>query len=634
MTGGGQMYIVYSMQPERPSPVSRASLTDLVAEAIFARLAAGDLKPGDRLAEVALAQELEVSRTPVREALQRLTTLGLLSRDTYRGSRVAQLSLAQLCQVYEVRESLEGTAAGVFALRAGPQERAELRALWRRMQRARAEGDARAVRGHDFEFHRQIIRGGGNEYLAGAGHAEALMLLAFLVRRSRDDEAPQDIPSTQDPHAHVLAAIEARDGVAAEAAMRAHVRDTRLTLAQALPAEEHRRLYPPHNPPGEVTFVTRASMTGRERIEAAVRHEEPDRVPISPRTGAYLTHRHGRGDLATEMAQFPDMDHMWIVYDGTPNYIGSYPDAYDLPEVEVEQTKYSEGEYQVVERTFHTPAGRLSDRTKIPPSGREYGVSPNPIKTEYLVKAPEDLGRLSYLLPPPNRDFGFVHDLQAQLGDKGVVMVRVAGALDHQAGDARDMQDIMTDYYDDRAFFDAELDIHHRRSLELIRNIHEAGIPWIFGSWYYTSVSAGWSPRIYEEVFIPMIREHVQLTHSYDGLYDLYDDGKLSRTMTMVADAGVDVLETCTPPPVGDFDLAEAKATIGAVTTLKGYVDLLYVVKHGTPELIERTIQEAMEIARPGGGWICGTSDSFREGTPDENMAAYWRACLEYGRYE
>jgi uroporphyrinogen decarboxylase len=93
------------------------------------------------------------------------------------------------------------------------------------------------------------------------------------------------------------------------------------------------------------------------------------------------------------------------------------------------------------------------------------------------------------------------------------------------------------------------------------------------------------------------------------------------------------VLETCTPPPVGDFDLVLAKQKIGGRTTLKGYVDLLYVVKHGTPALVEETVREAMEIAKPGGGFIIGSSDSFREGTPVENIAAYFEACKRYGVY-
>jgi len=103
--------------------------------------------------------------------------------------------------------------------------------------------------------------------------------------------------------------------------------------------------------------------------------------------------------------------------------------------------------------------------------------------------------------------------------------------------------------------------------------------------------------------------------------------------MEMIADTGIDVLETCTPAPVGDFDLAEAKERIGHRTTIKGYVDLLYVMKHGTPELVEKTVREAMAIAKPGGGFIIGSSDSFREGTPRENICTYFEACKKYGKY-
>ena len=146
--------------------------------------------------------------------------------------------------------------------------------------------------------------------------------------------------------------------------------------------------------------------------------------------------------------------------------------------------------------------------------------------------------------------------------------------------------------------------------------------------------SSGWSPSLFEELFVPQIREHVELTHSYGAFYDYYDDGKLADTMEMIADAGVDVLETCTPPPVGDFDLAEAKARIGSKTTIKGYVDLLYVIKHGTPDMVDDTVKQAMSVGKAGGGFILGSSDSFREGTPPGNLEAYWRACKRYGVYD
>ncbi len=374
-------------------------------------------------------------------------------------------------------------------------------------------------------------------------------------------------------------------------------------------------------------------MTSRERILATIRHEEPDRVPISPRVYAWIMANYGDFSLETHLKYLPDMDLMYILEDGTINYLETYPDEYDLPEVKVEQKKYEEDGLLVVERTFHTPAGKISDRTKIPPSGGDYGMFPNPLKTEYLVKTKDDIEALKYILKPINKNFDFYHEYEKKIGDRGVNMVQVRSALDHNAGFARDMQDLMMDYYDNPELFQELLNLFHRRSLEQIKAALEGGVKFIFGSWYFNSISSGWSPKMFEELFVPQIRDHVELTHQYDAFYDYYDDGKLNDTMEMIGDAGVDVLETCTPPPVGDFDLKKAKEKIGEKTTIKGYIDLLYVVQRGTPELIEKTIAEAMEIAKPGGGFIIGSSDSFREGTPDENIAAYFRACKEYGVY-
>ncbi len=379
--------------------------------------------------------------------------------------------------------------------------------------------------------------------------------------------------------------------------------------------------------------MAKAQMSGRERILTTMRHEEPDRVPISPRVGAWFTSEYGDASLEKQLSVLQDMDFMHILGPMTSNYVISYPDEYNLPGVSVDQKRYTEGEYTVVERTFHTPAGAISDRTKIPPAGREFGVSPNPIKTEYLIKTIDDLPALEYAMSAIGTDMTRYHDAVAAIGDRGVAMVCVRSALDHGAGDARDMQDLMMDYYTDRPLFDAIIDFFHRRSLEQIKVACDGGVEFIFGSWYFNSLSAGWSPAIYEEVFIPQIREHVELTHSYDAYYDFYDDGNLMQSMEMIADTGIDVLETCTPPPMCDFDLEVAKATIGDKVTLKGYIDLLYVLQKGTPADVEAQIRFAMDAAKPGGGFIIGSCDSFREGTPAENLETYWRCCKEYGVY-
>jgi uroporphyrinogen decarboxylase len=374
-------------------------------------------------------------------------------------------------------------------------------------------------------------------------------------------------------------------------------------------------------------------MTSRERLLTAIRHEEPDRVPISPRIGFWLMEHYGDASLETQLrcAEEFDWDVMAVCGSDTANYLVGYPDEYDLPGVQVEQRQHADGNYIVIERIFRTPAGDLRDVTRIPPSRSHYGMSPNPIKTEHLLKGPDDLTALAHICPPPGTNYDTYHEADRLIGDRGLASVSILSPLDHQAGDARGMQDLMVDYYDNRPFFDAQLDFFRQRSLTTLRNALEAGVEVIFGSWYFHSLSAGWSPRIFREVFLPAIKEQVDLTHSYGAIYDYYDDGKCAAILGMVKEAGVDVFETCTPPPVGDFDLTTAKQQIGDTVCLKGWTDLLYVVKHGTPELIDRTVEEGIEIAAPGGGFILGSSDSFRDGTPLENIRAYFAAAHRYG---
>ena len=134
--------------------------------------------------------------------------------------------------------------------------------------------------------------------------------------------------------------------------------------------------------------MSKPSMTGRERILATIRHQEPDRVPISPRIWAWLLAEYGGYDLATHLRELPDLDPLHPIDDGTMNVIDDFPEAYALPGVKVEQRKYAESDFTAVDRTFNPPAGQLSDRILIAPAGREFGVQPNPVRTEHLLKTP------------------------------------------------------------------------------------------------------------------------------------------------------------------------------------------------------------------------------------------------------
>jgi DNA-binding GntR family transcriptional regulator len=185
----------------------------LILEAIDSHI----YKPGDRLVESELAERLGVSRTPVREALQRLETQSLLTRDG-RSLIVASLDHTQLSELYVVRGELEGLAARLAARHAAPEEVKVLRAMLDADQQLINDPDAlsRANR----RFHKQIHL---------ASHNRFLVRQLDLVHRSMALLATTSISAegrgadTLKEHELIVRAIEAGDGDAAYHALRDHI---------------------------------------------------------------------------------------------------------------------------------------------------------------------------------------------------------------------------------------------------------------------------------------------------------------------------------------------------------------------------------------------------------------------------
>jgi len=376
-------------------------------------------------------------------------------------------------------------------------------------------------------------------------------------------------------------------------------------------------------------------MTSRERLLAAYAHEPVDRVPCSPRIGAWMRDYYGTVTLETHLDLADKFCYDPHVATGVFQHVSGlgFSEAYDLPEVQYRFEEREERGYRVVRRVFHTPEGTLTDETRFPPAGdRSYGIAPNPVRTEYLVKSPDDVKALRHLITDKTRaDFSSFRNTEKRYGERALVMLNVLSSLCHRAGDAYPMQKLMIALYDDRAFFDELLDMYQRDMMQEVRTSLDQGVRHFLANWYYNSISAGWSPKIWEEVFAPQLAEMTAAVHEAGGTVNFYDDGKCMPIIDLLAECGIDVLQTLTPPPVGDVDLAEVKRRIGDRVCLMGHVDLIYVIQRGTPELIDQTVKQAVEIAAPGSGFILGTSDSIRDGTPFENVRAYFEAARKYG---
>lgn len=177
----------------------------------------GVFKPGDRLVESDLADRFGVSRTPIREALQRLETQSLLARDG-RSLIVSSLDHNQMAELYVVRAELEGLAARLAARHATEEEVRVLRDMV--VEDHKLVADPAALARANRRFHKQIHLASHNRYLVQqldlVHRSMALMATTSIAAEGRGED-------TLIEHDAIVSAIEARDEAAAYKALRDHI---------------------------------------------------------------------------------------------------------------------------------------------------------------------------------------------------------------------------------------------------------------------------------------------------------------------------------------------------------------------------------------------------------------------------
>jgi DNA-binding GntR family transcriptional regulator len=196
-----------------------ASAADFAYAKLRGDIVDGRLLPGHRMLEQAISESLNMSRTPVREALSRLQADGLLAMQARSGLAVAELDASGVIELYETREALEGTAANLAARYANPRDLAALEAEL--AVEADLPDDPFQQQRQNRAIHAAILAASHNRFLLKSLLAlhDALALLGptTLTTDGRRAQAAQE-------HRRIFEAIVARDAAKAEATMRAHVR--------------------------------------------------------------------------------------------------------------------------------------------------------------------------------------------------------------------------------------------------------------------------------------------------------------------------------------------------------------------------------------------------------------------------
>jgi len=208
-----------------PSPSAQTlSLPEQIAEHIGNAVIRGSYEPGARIQEQEVADQFQVSRGPVREALRILERDGLVQIHARRGAQVTQLNVGEVNDLFEVRISLLGLAARLAAERRDPEFMARFRASVERLAEISRNGDADAYTSAVYRHNLLLAEGSGNHFLRNLVFSLAHQTLRYaLLGLSTPKRRAQSARNWR----LLLAAVQGNEPKAAQAAAEKLVRDSR-----------------------------------------------------------------------------------------------------------------------------------------------------------------------------------------------------------------------------------------------------------------------------------------------------------------------------------------------------------------------------------------------------------------------
>lgn len=210
-------------------------LRDVVFNTLRQAILKGELKPGERLMEIALAEKLGVSRTPIREAMRKLELEGLVVMIPRRGAQVANITEKDLNDVLEVRIALENVAIEKACTRMSEEDMGRLWLAAKEFERTMAEGNLVRLAEADVAFHEIIYRASDNKRLNQVLNNLREQIYRYRVEYLKEEETRNVLVKE---HEELTKAIRERDVKKAQEISFCHIENQRRAIIQSIEAEE------------------------------------------------------------------------------------------------------------------------------------------------------------------------------------------------------------------------------------------------------------------------------------------------------------------------------------------------------------------------------------------------------------
>ena len=343
-----------------------------------------------------------------------------------------------------------------------------------------------------------------------------------------------------------------------------------------------------------MNYIRKEEMSPRERFLKAINHEEPDRVPVSPRNQdrEFINVDVGRGTSDKEYLEYSRV----LGFD--PFFI--FPLHLPLPEeIKMQTRQLDRPDYISKITEYETPKGVLTNKI------REYkdetvrkmsahNSSQQNIE-EFLIKNEEDLEKLPFLFNFPDkaeRNLSYFKDLVEMVGEDGLVLSSVPNPS-FSAATHYGVVNLLIQSRNNRKFVMELLKTYQIEAMKYTEIFLKAGAKVIYTDGCWTTGSL-WSPQDFEELFAPLLREQIELTHQYEAKFMYFMDGKCMPHLSILKEIGLDILCPFDSPPTGDADLRMAKKQIGDRICIWGGINSPVDLAKGPVERIRNLVKEAI----------------------------------------
>lgn len=210
-------------------------LRDVVFNTLREAILKGDLKPGERLMELQLASKLGVSRTPIREAIRMLEQEGLAVTVPRKGAEVAKMTLKDMEDVLEIRDTLDELAARVACSRISEEQLERLKQIKKQFEDSLQTKDVKKIAQADVNFHDVIYEATGNPKLVNLLNNLREQIYRYRIEYLKDASS---YPTLIKEHEAILEALQSRDEEKVTCAMHEHVRNQATAVKNIIQQQE------------------------------------------------------------------------------------------------------------------------------------------------------------------------------------------------------------------------------------------------------------------------------------------------------------------------------------------------------------------------------------------------------------